>query len=183
MVSNGWLCGVCLVFVFWGIDGFVECFWVFGKVANVLKMLVFPSCWAFLGVLWVPPPLILVWCLCVSCFVFLQFWFSGLFLFCFVSVCVYWSVFSVVFVSFYFVFCLFVLGLLLFVLVFFVFFVLLDLFVYFVSVFFVFFFVGGGGGMFLFSCVRWSVFGDCMFLFLCFVLFFGGPCNASVCLV
>ena len=76
----------CLLFVFLsGFNIFVVCFVCFGKIAEVLKMLVFPVLGAFVGCL------ILVYlglegfrCFCVSCFYFLLFRFCAFF--CFVSV-------------------------------------------------------------------------------------------------
>ena len=53
LVCFGWICGVCLFFAFWGFNIFVVCFCVFGgKVANVLKIKLFPQfcCCFFFGV-------------------------------------------------------------------------------------------------------------------------------------
>ena len=46
---GGWL-WVFVCFEFGCFCGFVVCFCVFGKVANVLKMLVFPQFWGFFRV-------------------------------------------------------------------------------------------------------------------------------------
>ena len=71
-------CLVCFVFGFWG---FVVGFFVFGKVAKVLKCLFFPSFWGFCGVGWF---LHLLRCFRGFCVCFLLFRFGFcLFWFCF----------------------------------------------------------------------------------------------------
>ena len=121
-------------------------------------MLVFHSRWAFLGVLWAPPHLILP-CLVFGCFLVL-FFSSCIFrgCFCFVLVCVCWSVF-VFFLEGGGVVCL-VYFCSWFVVVCYVCFVLLE---FFLCVFW--------GYVFVFLCVCWSGFGVGMFSICCFVLF------------
>ena len=53
LVCGGSLCGVCLFFffAFGGFNGFVVCFCVLGKVANVLKCVFSQLFWFFWGAL------------------------------------------------------------------------------------------------------------------------------------
>ena len=113
-------------FVFWGFNVIVVCFGVFGIVAEVLKMLVFPS---FLGLLWgglflfilglkglgVFVFLVFVFVFCVgfvsvlfALFLFccwIVFWCWFLFCFCFFFFCFFVLVFLFLFLFLFFLFC------------------------------------------------------------------------------